>query len=248
MNKQAVLYKLATLRLAINYVLKSRMVKQADAPSYYQGAKNLFQNTVAENMLSPERLNSFSTQHTAPSVGSEIINPWENKKIWNASRNVRTSSSGTPTDAYWYSFTSANVPEWGNQIKAEQDRLHRLYNDIPETVRPSYYDDFIKRQAGLSALKYRLKSHNNTYNGYNLNNGYPNTNPTTKEDWDKNWNYLDTERKRIASLRDLVAPEIRDTAFVDDESNYQSKLDSYNKGYGSWRLNNGYQYSGLETN
>ena len=118
LNKQ-VLIKLATLRLAINHVLRQRLVKQA------KGA-------LPTNELTPEELAAITEFMDAADTGKEPNDPWMNFTDKKRSKYLNSGIQGLKDlyDRYGYDYSVDlgldYASDW-DRVEAAQKVLENLY-------------------------------------------------------------------------------------------------------------------------
>ena len=164
MIKQAVLYKLATLRLAVNYVLRRRMTKQAADPRFRQrptrpefdrGDPYAGKITTPNNMNSGVSAKSFSAP-PASNIPTPTPKPVQQPKP------VYPASKMTYQNGQY--FGKGSINNWGNQIAEERNRLNNIYNNIYSggtAAQKAKWDAAYKQRLdNLNALESKWNSYN----------------------------------------------------------------------------------------
>ena len=180
MNKQAALYKLATLRLAINYVLRSRMVKQANVSSASTGMPISGQpryTPLKMNFEGGKYYGRGAINTWGPQIAQEratIENNWKQvpekyKPKWEQKYNSRIQALDN-LESNWNEFNTlynnrANRLQYENghyagvgSVKTWQDRMNNTRRRLdleremtnPKQMTPAKTDYFNKRFTALN--------------------------------------------------------------------------------------------------
>ena len=191
MIKQAVLYKLATLRLAINYVLRSRMVKQADGLQgrMFNPANRRRGTYTAGSYQAPSSPEPMSIPVGASknTTIQDNMNPQNNPWAWDNSSNPQAQPVAMgaskpiprqpkpvqqpisyPKSKMIYRggkyYGRGNINTWGDQIAEERNRLNSIYEGGTDAQKAKWEQSYQNSLNALNDLESRWNSFNDTRN------------------------------------------------------------------------------------